>query len=106
MAMAKRRVSLLAGALPLLLAACAGGAPVAPPPGSASAASPKVEPVAWVGRTQQELLADQGEPASVRIRPDGSLLIEYVVKGDQRTCRRVYLADPSGMIAAQKEACE
>lgn len=80
----------------LLLAACAGASPAAEPP----------QPTSWVGRSQQELLAARGEPETVRIRPDGSLLLEYLAQRGGLICRSVYLSDPLGRIAAEKEQCE
>jgi hypothetical protein len=93
-----------------LLSVCTAAALLLPATLLLSAAqSARADPPArgsWIGRTQQELLAQRGEPASVRVRPDGSLLLEYVFERDGRTCRGVYLADPFGVIAAEKEECE
>jgi hypothetical protein len=80
----------------LLLAACTGAPSFAEAPSHTS----------WVGRTQQELLAARGEPETVRIRPDGSLLLEYLARRGGLTCRSVYLSDFLGRIAAEKEQCE
>lgn len=59
----------------------------------------------WVGRTQKELIATLGDPASVRVRPDGTLLLEYLIERNGMTCRVVYLALPDGRIAAEKDDC-
>lgn len=81
--------------LPAALALVATQSALADPPAGGS----------WIGRTQQELLAERGEPESVRVRPDGSLLLEYLVERGGVTCRIVYLTDPFGLIAAEKEEC-
>lgn len=81
-----------------LAALAAGGVPSAvradPPP-----------PTSWVGHTQKELIEKLGEPESVRVRPDGTVLLEYLIERHGVTCRYVYLALPNGVIAAQKDDC-
>ncbi len=88
-----------AAGLLFLLAACASSAP-APQPGHG------VMTLGWVGHDQADLLAARGEPQTVRVRPDGSLLLEYRAERGGLTCRSVYLSDPLGRIAAEQERCE
>ncbi len=74
-------------------------------PASASWSEPPPVPTSWVGHTQQELIAALGDPATIRVRPDGTVLLEYIVERNGLTCHTVYLALPTGRIAAQKDDC-